>query len=46
MYPAGKQRGLVYLAEADAKRSYGKFVRHSWSMRGEQLLEILKKATK
>lgn len=25
MYPAGKQRGLVYLAEADAKRSYGKF---------------------
>jgi len=25
MYPAGKQRGLVYLAEADAKRSYGQF---------------------
>ena len=25
MYRAGKQRGLVYLAEADAKRSYGQF---------------------
>jgi len=25
MYPASKQRGLVYLAEADAKRRYGQF---------------------